>query len=108
MDVYDERADQADCEDVADHRKRAAAKLDQIARDAKEALAFQGIDTPLFFLVPNSGNAILTFGTTLDPDDDLWSQVADVVASVVSQLIGLAGTRCREVTCATTHDPSLA
>ena len=91
-------------DDVTAHRELAAAKLDQIARDAKEALAYQGIDTPLFFLVPNSGNAILTFGTTLDPDDALWRQVSEVVSGVVRQLVGVDHTRCREVVCATTCD----
>ena len=45
---------------VAAHCGRAAAEIDQIARDAKEALADQGIDIDLFFLVPNSGRAIVT------------------------------------------------
>jgi hypothetical protein len=91
-------------DDVTAYRGLAAAKLDQIAHDAKEALAYRGIDTPLFFLVPNSGNAILTFGTTLDPDDALWSEVSEVVSGVVRQLVGLNHTQCREVVCATTCD----
>jgi hypothetical protein len=91
-------------DDVTAHRERAKDLLNQIAQQAKAALDEQGLDFSLFFIVPHSGDAIITFGTSGDPSDPEWGRVADVVASVVSQLIGLAGTRCREVTCATTHD----
>jgi hypothetical protein len=102
MDVNDERADQADEERVAVHRDRAEGMLNQIAQQAKAALDEQGLDFSLFFIVPRSGDAVITFGTSGDPSDDEWGRVADVVASVVQQLVGLAGTRCREVVCATT------
>jgi hypothetical protein len=100
----DELQDDAPSLDEADYRERAAAKLDQIARDARETLAYQGIDTPLFFLVPNSGNAILMFGTILDPNDDEWNRVAEIVAPIVQQSVGLDRVRCRPTACATTHD----
>ena len=90
----------ADDDDLTTHRARAASVLDQIARDAKEALTDQGID--LFFLVPNSGQAILIYGTPGDPDDASWERVGQVVAAIVGKLIGLRGTRRREVRCATT------
>ncbi len=102
MDVHDERDDQADEERVADHRARATQMLTEISRQAKEALTDQGIDTPLFFIVP-SGNAVVTFGCSGDPSDDEWNRVAEIVAPIVSGLIGLAGTRCRGVACATTE-----
>jgi hypothetical protein len=109
MDINDALDDLTDEERVAVHRKRAATKLDQIARDAKEALAYQGIEAPLFFLVPNSGNAILTFGTSLDPDDNEWNRVAEIVSAIVRHTVGLDRTRCQEVVCMTTDDqPSAA
>jgi hypothetical protein len=103
MDIDDERADQADEERVAVHRDRAKGMLNQIAQQAKAALDEQGLDFSLFFIVPHSGDAVITFGTSGDPSDDEWGRVADVVASVVQQLVGLAGTRCRKVACATTE-----
>jgi hypothetical protein len=109
MDDHDELQDDApspgeSTDDEADYRERAAAKLDQIARDAKEAMAYQGIDTPLFFLVPNSGDAILTFGTTLDPDDDEWNRIGEIVSNIVRHTVGLDRVRCQPVVCATSHD----
>jgi hypothetical protein len=76
--------------------------LTEISRQAKEALTDQGIDTPLFFIVP-SGNAVITFGCSCDPSDDEGNRVADIFAPIVSRLIRLAGARCRAVACATTE-----
>lgn len=99
-----EADDQADDDCVADYRARAEAKLDQIAQQAKQALEEHGIDTPVFFTVPRSGDSILTFGTITDPSDDLWEQVREIVSKIVRQMVGLDRVRCREVTCATTAD----
>jgi hypothetical protein len=91
-------------DDVTAHRERAKDLLNEIARQTKQALTEQGIDTSVFFLIPHTGDAIVTFGTTLDPDDALWRQVSEVVSGVVRLLVGLDHTRCREVVCATTCD----
>jgi hypothetical protein len=96
--------DQTDDDDVMAHRERAKAELDQIAQQVRLALAELGIDIPLFFIVPNSGDAIVTFGTITDPPDTEWSRVGEVVGSIVAQSCGLRGTRRREVVCAGTHD----
>ena len=64
-----------------------------------------------------AGDAILTFGTTLDPDDDEWDRVAEIVSGVVRQSVGLdrhAMPRSRvrnhrrlgaTVCCRRSHDP---
>jgi hypothetical protein len=93
-----------DDDSVVAHRARAKAELYQIAQQAKEALAGRGIDTPLFFLIPNSGSSILTFGTVIDPPDTEWEQVREIVSEIVGQTVGLDRVRCRAVICATTHD----
>ncbi len=86
---------------VEAQRARASAELDQIARTAKQALVHAGIDLELFFMVPGSGDAILTYGTTGDPDDNLWDRVRDVV-SVLQETIGIERPECHGVLCATT------
>ncbi|MBV8410137.1 MAG: hypothetical protein JOY64_21090 [Alphaproteobacteria bacterium] len=57
MDAFDEQGDPTDDIGVTAHRARAKAALDQIAQQAKQALADAGIDLSLFFLVPNSATA---------------------------------------------------
>ena len=96
--------DLTDDGDVADHRARAKAELAKIAQQAKRVLQEGGIDLDLFFMIPSSGNSIITFGTSGDPPDDLWEQVRQIVSEIVRRSIGLDRTRCREVVCATTHD----
>ena len=54
-------------DDVTAHRERAKDLLNEIARQTKQALTEQGMDTSVFFLIPHTGDAIITFGTTLDP-----------------------------------------
>jgi hypothetical protein len=84
------------------HRERAKAELDQIARGVREALAAEAIHLPVFFMIPNSGDSILTFGTPGDPPDDEWWRVSEIVSAIVRQTVGLDRTRCQEIICATT------
>ncbi len=104
MGIHDERDDLADDGDVTVHRERAKTMLDQIAAEVKQTLIEQGIDLSLFFLIPSSGDSVLIFGTPADPSDGEWNRVAEIVAPIVRQSVGMAGTRCRAVACATTQD----
>jgi hypothetical protein len=101
MDVPDEHDDLTD-DDVVAHRAQAAAKLDQIVQQTKWALKEHGIDLDLFFVIPRSGDSIITFGTVSDPPDELWGQVSAVVSSIVGRAVGLDRVRCREVMCIAT------
>jgi hypothetical protein len=93
-------------DDEPTYRDKAAAKLDQIAHDAKQALVEHGIDLDLFFVALNSGEAILIYGTPADPSDVLWDEVSEIVSAIVRQSVGVERTQCRSLLCATTHiDP---
>lgn len=104
MDTPDEHDDRTHDGGVRAHRARAKAELDQIARQTRQALTDAGIDTPVFFIIPNSGDAIVTFGTPGDPSDDEWAAVGEIVAKIVRETVGLDRVRCHEVTCASTTD----
>ena len=90
-------------DDVTAHRERAKDLLDEIARQTKQALTEQGIDTSLFFLVPHLATPSSRSGR---PSIQTMTSGAESRGrlGLVRLLVGLAGTRCREVTCATTHD----
>ena len=103
MAAHDERDHPTDDCDVTAQRARAAAELERITRQAKRALQEADIDLDLFFLAPNSGDAILIYGTPANPDEASWERVGEIVAAIVGGLIGLRGTRRREVQCATTN-----
>ena len=100
----EEPDDLTDCEDVADHRDRARNLLPQITQQVRQALNDADIDLDVFLMIPASGDAVATFGTVSDPDDELWKRVTEIVSSIVGETVGLGRTRCREVICATTHD----
>ena len=69
----------ADEDGVTAYRERAKGMLNQIAQQARLALADQCIDLDLFFLAPNSGEAILIYGTPGNPDDASWERVGEIV-----------------------------
>ena len=81
-------------------RERAASKLDQIAQLVRQRLTEHGIDESVFFVVPSSGDTIITFGTTGDPPDELWARISDLVGTVVKEVVGVERLRCRDLICA--------
>ena len=91
MDALDEHDYLIDGDAVTVHRDRAREMLNEIARQTKQALAEHRIDLSVFFLVPSSGDAVITFGCSGDPDDELWSRVAAIVSAIVGRSVGLAG-----------------
>ncbi len=97
-----EQTDLPDDDRAAALRQRATDMLGSITARTKDALAERGVAYDLFFLVPNSGDAIMIFGTTVEPDpsDAEWKMVGEVVGEIVSETVGMDGTRTREVACA--------
>jgi hypothetical protein len=104
MDALDEHDYLIDGDAVTVQRDRAREMLKEIARQTKQALAEHRIDLSVFFLVPSSGDAVITFGCSGDPDDELWSRIAAIVSAIVGRTVGLDRPRCRPVTCAATTD----
>jgi hypothetical protein len=86
-------------------RARIRLELDRIVRQAKQALIAQNIDARVFFAIPNSGDAIIMFGTPDDPAVQLWTQINEIVMGIVSHAVGLPFIRSREVICATSETP---
>src|ERR1700722_8345828 len=106
MNALDERDDLTDDDAVMAHRGRARNLLPQITQQVRQALNDADIDLDVFLMIPASGDAVATFGTVADPDDELWKRVTEIVSSILRETVGLGRTRCREVICATTHDTS--
>jgi hypothetical protein len=89
---------------VTTYRARLKGMLDHVAAEAKQRLADENLDIPLFFLLPSSGMSILSFGTVRDPDDTIWRRVEQIVATIIEASIGIPRVRCREMLCAATDD----
>lgn len=80
------------------NRERATALLDEMAARARKVLREAGIPLDVFFIVPPSGDAILTLGAAINKDE--WHDIRAVVSSLVRRSIGLEPSRCREIFCA--------
>jgi hypothetical protein len=89
-----------DTHDETTYRERATALLDEIAAQARTALREAGICINVFFIVPPSGDAILTLGAVATRED--WQEIKSAASSIVRRSIGLEPSRCREIICART------
>jgi hypothetical protein len=107
MDAQEHEHEHGNNDDARTHREKAISKLDEIVRLVRQRLVENKIDISLFFLIPRSGEAIVTFGTISDPSDQLWEQINDLVSSVVQDVIGVQRLKCRSVVCAASDGASL-
>lgn len=89
----------------ATQRAAATRLLPAIADRTRTALAEVGIDIEVFLVVPNSGDAILSFGTTdePDPDDATWNTISQTVCRVVCEALGMTKVRTRALVSTTTR-----
>jgi hypothetical protein len=58
-----------DDDDEKDYRERATALLDEIAAQARQALKDAGIRLDVYFVVPHSGDAILTLAAAVNSEE---------------------------------------
>jgi len=61
-----------------------------------------GLTYPVYLAVPNSGDSLLSFATPLDPSDDEWRRMNDIVRNVVGAAIGAENLRSNPLACAMT------
>jgi hypothetical protein len=95
---------QSDGRSIARHRARAKAELEHIVQQAKQAVAEAGLDIPLFFMIPRTGDSILTYGTPGHPQDHEWSHIGEIVCAVVAKAVGMDRTLHREIMCMASDD----
>ena len=93
-----------DDEGVMARRARARNLLPDITQEVKQALKEAGIEMDVFLMIPMSGDALATFGTIIDPPDEVWVRVGEIVCAVLGRTVGLGPVRCGGLACATTAD----
>ena len=96
-----------DMTDEANYRERAIALLDEFAQQAREVLRDAGIGIDLIFVVPPTGDVILTFGVAAELYSEEWKAIRATVSSLVRRSVGLEPAQCRDVVCAMGHPVSL-
>jgi len=86
-------------EDVEDKRETIRDCLNDIIIEIGEKLGEAGLNCAVFLTVPNSGDAIVMMATHLDPSDEDWSHVGDIVRTTVSERLHGLKLRNREMIC---------
>jgi len=83
-------------------RKMIRNSLPDIAAQVHSRLVGAGLTYPVYLAVPNSGDSLLSFATPLDPSDDEWRRMNDIVRNVVGAAIGAENLRSNPLACAMT------
>lgn len=74
--------------------------LDEITNDIGTTMRDAGLGhIPVYLVIPNSGDAIATVATPLDPSDDEWSRVMEIACRVIQQKTGSSKLRSRPLAC---------
>jgi len=81
-------------------RNQIRKSIDEITNDISMALRDAGLTFPIYIAVTNSGDALATIATPLDPSDQDWENVRAIVNGVIEKTIGCGKLRSRELTCA--------
>jgi hypothetical protein len=84
-------------------REQIAERLPEISSRTKSELQAAGITFPIFFLIPTSGNALITVGTTNDPGDDEWELASSIAVSVMQEVLGTEHLKTNSIACALAH-----
>ena len=74
--------------------------LDEIANDIGVAMRDVGLTFPVYMTVRNSGDALVTIATTLDPSDADWQQASEIVCRIIEEKVGCGRLRGQTLPCA--------
>jgi len=83
-------------------RERATALLDEFAAQARRVLRDAGIGIDLIFVVPPSGDVILTFAAAAELYTKEFEAIKATVSSLVRRAFGLEPAQCRDIVCSMT------
>jgi hypothetical protein len=82
-----------------EQRQELSSALEQIAAEVTVALADVDLEIPVFFTVPSTGEAFVTFMTPADPTNADWSRACDVICGIVGSKVGIENLYSRHLPC---------
>jgi hypothetical protein len=74
--------------------------LDAIANQIGMTMRDVGLTFPVYITVRNSGDALVTIATPIDPSDEEWQQASAIVCRTLEERVGCGRLRGRELACA--------
>jgi hypothetical protein len=81
--------------------------LDAIVNNIGMAMRDVGLTFPLYITVRNSGDALVTIATSLDPSATDWQQASAIVCRTLEERVGCRHLRGRELSCAIANAGSM-
>jgi hypothetical protein len=100
MNTFDEQ-DEFIIDDRLDAQRDIVRKsLNEIANDIGMAMRDVGLTFPLYITVRNSGDALVTIETPLDPSDADWRRAREIVCRTLEEKVGCGRLGGRELACA--------
>jgi hypothetical protein len=58
-----------------------------------------GLTFPVYMTVRNSGDALVTIATTVDPSSADWQQASGIVCRILEETVGCGRLRGQELSC---------
>jgi len=74
--------------------------LHEVTNDIGMAMRDVGLTFPIYFAVPNSGDALLTIATPFDPSDGDWQRTREIVCRALEERVRCGRLGGRELACA--------
>ena len=98
MDTIEQQTESDDSLDA--QRDIIRQSLDAIINDIGMAMRDVGLTFPLYTTVRNSGDALVTIATPIDPSDEEWQQATAIVCRTLEERVGCDRLRGKELACA--------
>ena len=96
-----EHDDDTSTDDTLDaQRDFIRQSLNAITDDIGMAMRDVGLAFPLYITVRNSGDALVTIATPLDPPDTDWQRAREIVCRTLQERVGCGRLGGRELACA--------
>jgi hypothetical protein len=100
MNTIEHEADQSTEYTLDAQRDIIRQSLDAITNDIGMAMRDVGLTFPVYITVRNSGDALVTIATPLDPSDTDWQRASAIVCRTLEERVGCDRLRGRELACA--------
>ena len=101
MDTIEHEDDPSTDDTLDAQRDIIRQSINEIANDIGMAMRDVGLTFPVYITVRNSGDALVTIATPLDPSDADWQQrIRAIVCRTLEERVGCGRLRGRELACA--------
>ena len=100
MNTFDEQDDIILGDKLDAQRDIIRESLNEIANDIGMAMRDVGLNFPVYMTVRNSGDALVTIATTLEPSDADWAQASAIVCRILEEKVDCGRLRGQTLPCA--------